>query len=104
MAFVDPVRHCRKCAAVTLKEKQFFDEELKVLFAGAAFKVRSSVSISRDAYLFRCKLSNDERFLLFDAHDEEDCGEPLSPVDVCRIVSVETGDNQPGEGTFYIYT
>ncbi len=42
MGFVDPVRLCEKCAHVTKREKEFFDEKLKVLFAGEGYDIVAS--------------------------------------------------------------
>ena len=34
MGFVDPVRHCQPCAAVTKAEEDFFVTYIKLLFNG----------------------------------------------------------------------
>ncbi|TRY78756.1 hypothetical protein TCAL_09464 [Tigriopus californicus] len=87
MGFVDPVRNCQTCSPLTRKEEIFFTNQLKVLFQGAPFHVRSSMAISLDSCLYNCRISNDERYLLFNNHGDE--GEQIHPIDLCRISSIE---------------
>ncbi len=95
MGFVDPVRLCAPCAAVTRREQQFFDAGMKALLAGAPFHVRSSATIAGDSPLYSVRLSQDERTLVFEAHDAADGGggEDLGPVELTRIV-----EEAPGQG------
>eukprot|EP00095_Tigriopus_kingsejongensis_P000676 maker-scaffold340_size202118-snap-gene-1.24 protein:Tk00676 transcript:maker-scaffold340_size202118-snap-gene-1.24-mRNA-1 annotation:"zinc finger fyve domain-containing protein 21" len=87
MGFIDPVRICQKCVPDTQREDDFFCRELKALFKGAPFHVRSNMAISSESFLYNCRVSNDERFLLFNNHGDE--GEQIPPIDLCRILKAD---------------
>ncbi len=97
MGFVDPVRHCGPCSEVTKIEDDFFSNHMKVLFEGAPFHVTTSKSSSaattptspetensmtesadsistassNSTKLFNCKLTSDQRYLVFNEHDSD---------------------------------
>lgn len=79
MCFIDPVRVCHDCAPATVEENKFFDRHLKMLTAGATFRLGNTDSIieSQDEML-QCKLSANHRHLMFD-------GVKLGPLDLNSI-------------------
>ncbi|GLH06956.1 Ras-like GTP-binding protein RhoL [Gryllus bimaculatus] len=81
MCFVDPVRVCEKCAAVTNKENDFFERQLKTLTNGATFLIHS---IDKNSESVICRLSSDHRYLIFDGTSTKN----LDPVELTQIKSV----------------
>ncbi|XP_050717853.1 zinc finger FYVE domain-containing protein 21-like isoform X2 [Eriocheir sinensis] len=59
MCFLDPVRLCSTCANTTLKEKIFFNQDIKVLMGGAILCLASDTS-----NMVHCRLSHDHRLLI----------------------------------------
>ncbi|PSN49179.1 hypothetical protein C0J52_10903 [Blattella germanica] len=95
MCFVDPVRVCNKCAAVTIKESDFFDRQLKTLTTGATFLLEKRVSSCPDAVNFLvCKLSQDHRFLIFEGR----LAESVSPVELHQVKTLGVA-RDPDAGT-----
>ncbi len=89
MAFVDPVRHCQPCSEVTASEAVFFDNGLKSLFNGAPFKIAKSNAINGNS-LYNLKLSPEERFLKFEAMENE--AESLNDIDLEKILTFDGQD------------
>merc|ERR1712113_1094474 len=128
MGFVDPVRLCTPCSTVTKQEEEFFNTHLKLLFSGATFNVctskrkiesplsdespndlqaqngerespsLSSLSIGR-GILYNCKLSSDQRYLLFDCHESVTSSPAITPtIDGDQINNLqEHKDNQDSQ-------
>jgi len=103
MAFVDPVRLCQPCSEVTKVEEDFFTQQIKVLFEGAPFHITaikspastpespSSITMSDDTpKLYHSKLTSDQRFLIFNEHDETAEDESLEPIEIAKIQDMQT--------------
>ncbi|XP_058147109.1 zinc finger FYVE domain-containing protein 21 [Dasypus novemcinctus] len=80
MCFVDPVRQCAACAAVSQKEAEFYTKQLKVLVAGATFLVTWGKSEKPQAMV--CRLSSNQRYLVLD-------GDGHHEVEVARVSAVQ---------------
>lgn len=108
MGFVDPVRHCHGCAAVTREEEDFFVNHIKVLFSGAPFHVATgaapddspSTSANGESVstLYYCKLSSDQRSLIFDPFESDtgstkdgsnDSRSEIKPIEINKIQFIE---------------
>jgi len=110
MAFVDPVRLCKPCSEITKVEAEFFTKHIKVLFEGAPFHVKSvkspattpesPASITNFSELmgdeipklYFCKLTSDQKFLIFYDHDDnEDAknGSAMDPLEVAKIIEIQ---------------
>jgi hypothetical protein len=63
MCFVDPVLHCDMCATVSMRENEFFQQEVKTLVQGSLFFLTGSSVDGDNGALFMCHLSSDHRFL-----------------------------------------
>ncbi|BFZ07730.1 hypothetical protein BsWGS_10769 [Bradybaena similaris] len=98
MCFIDPVRHCRGCAMISMKESEFFDRHLRVLLDGGRFILHSESSDDTDLEVTSdrtcvCALSVDHRYLEFKGNTEDQ-----ENIAVQKIVSVEvTGAEQGGQ-------
>jgi len=103
MAFVDPVRLCKPCSEVTKVEEEFFTQQIKVLFEGAPFHIKtfkspattpeslSSTTLSDDMpKLYHSKLTSDQRFLVFHEHDDIADIDSLEPVEIAKIQDLQT--------------
>jgi len=103
MAFVDPVRLCKPCSEVTKVEEEFFTQQIKVLFEGAPFHIKtfkspattpeslSSTTLSDDMpKLYHSKLTSDQRFLVFHEHDDIEDIDSLEPVEIAKIQDLQT--------------
>jgi len=112
MGFVDPVRHCVNCAAVTRDEEDFFLNHIKVLFTGAPFHIATGAfpasSPSADhsptsngesvSTLYYCKLSSDQRSLIFDPFESDvgsmksgsnDFRSEVQPIEINKVQFIE---------------
>ncbi|KAK2142297.1 hypothetical protein LSH36_974g01044 [Paralvinella palmiformis] len=90
MCFVDPVRQCAKCTQISAREGEFFEKHLKTLQNGSSFHINSTSLPEPDdnaSMSFLCKMSKDQRFLLFECQSDM-CPEH-SPIEVSHIDSVQ---------------
>ncbi|XP_013412746.1 zinc finger FYVE domain-containing protein 21-like [Lingula anatina] len=92
MCFVDPVRVCDTCAAVTRKENEFFDKHLKTLTNGADFFLSGSTIEENNEELFFCKISQDQRTLQFEGEHGKHEPVELSKVDSVQILTSSADD------------
>lgn len=97
MCFVDPVRVCTECNAVTKKENDFFDKHLKVLLNGANFLLDEGNGSGTKIPIL-CHLSKDHHEIIFEGgtlwqHD---------PINLLNIVSVRLLGSSNSPGTTHI--
>ncbi|ELT95451.1 hypothetical protein CAPTEDRAFT_175974 [Capitella teleta] len=87
MCFVDPVRHCKDCVPISMKENEFYEKQLKTLTNGCSFYVSTEEELldNKTFPLFLCKLSQDHRFLYLDPQGPE--GKDQMPVALFRVDS-----------------
>lgn len=64
---------------------------------GAPFHTRNTDGISQESFLYNIKLSNDERFLVFENLGES--GEDIGPIDLCKIAEI-SDEGTEGERNF----
>ncbi|KAG0726334.1 Zinc finger FYVE domain-containing protein 21 [Chionoecetes opilio] len=82
MCFLDPVRLCSTCVTPTLKEKTFFNHDLKILMTGAILYLAGD-----NPSLVHCCLSPDQRFLVLSSN----CNSPDPPtcIPLHRLTSLQ---------------
>ncbi|XP_048098163.1 zinc finger FYVE domain-containing protein 21 isoform X1 [Alosa alosa] len=98
MCFVDPVRQCGECSAISQREGDFYDRQLKVLTGGGTFLV--TLGSSEKSETMSCRLSNNHRYLFMDGDSSH------FEVELSRITSmqVQTDGSTPGEKDIDTYT
>ena len=108
MAFVDPVRLCKPCSEITKVEADFFNNDIKTLSEGAPFHVTTAKSpattpespdLSDDMpKLYICKLTSDQRCLIFHEHDDDKEELNLGPIEVGKIMDMQPILDEKNQG------
>ncbi|XP_045180167.2 zinc finger FYVE domain-containing protein 21-like isoform X2 [Mercenaria mercenaria] len=89
MLYVDPVRHCAGCTAVSKKENDFFEKHIKALMTGGAFSVNQTGETNDNDTVYTCKLSSDHRHLHFENEHRRLDDISLTDIDSLQIWTEE---------------